>query len=170
MTRLVGFFLLQLAAALYARERISENLQKTDALRDYCDMLEQFRGLLESDGAPMPALFALLSERSSGEAGAFVMLLSHEMDKLGEHHFQNIWQRALTENANCLDKETKRELEALGTVLGRYDHTTQLNAIDTCREHLRRRLEDRQRTENQDKRVTLALSISSSLLVGIILI
>lgn len=170
MTRFAGFLLLQLAAALYAMKRISDSLLRTDALRSYCDMFEQLRGLLESDGSPMPALFALLSERSSGEALAFITLLIHKMDSLGEQRFQYLWHLALSEISSCIDEEEKREIETLGSVLGRYDHMTQLEAVNACRENLLRRLEKRQNTQPQDTRVTLAMSISLSLFVGILLI
>ena len=151
MTRIIGFFLVQLAALLYGRGHILE-------------------GLLESDGSPMPALFALLSERSSDEAGAFIKQLTRDMDKLGEQRFQNLWDRALSENSDFLDEEAKRDIKTLGTVLGRYDNATQLEAINLCREHLRRRLEQRQQTQIQDTRLTLAISASLGLFVGILLI
>ena len=170
MTRIVGFFLVQLAALLYGRGHVLDHLRKTEALRSYCDMLEQLQGLLESDGSPMPALFALLSERSSDEAGAFIKQLTRDMDKLGEQRFQNLWDRALSENSDFLDEEAKRDIKTLGAVLGRYDNATQLEAINLCREHLRRRLEQRQQTQIQDTRLTLAISASLGLFVGILLI
>lgn len=170
MTRIIGFFLVQLAALLYGRGHILEHFRQTGALRSYCDMLEQLQGLLESDGSPMPALFALLSERSSDEAGAFIKQLTRDMDKLGEQRFQNLWDRALSENSDFLDEEAKRDIETLGAVLGRYDNATQLEAINLCREHLRRRLEQRQQTQIQDTRLTLAISASLGLFVGILLI
>ena len=170
MTRIIGFFLVQLAALLYGRGHVLDHLRQTETLRSYCNMLEQLQGLLESDGSPLPALFGLLSERTSDEASAFIIQLTHDMDKLGEQRFQNLWDRALSENAEYLDGESKRDIEALGAVLGRYDNATQLEAINLCREHLRRRLEQRQQTQIQDTRVTLALSASVGLFVGILLI
>ena len=92
------------------------------------------------------------------------------MDKLGEQRFQNLWDRALSENSDFLDEEAKRDIETLGAVLGRYDNATQLEAINLCREHLRRRLEQRQQTQIQDTRLTLAISASLGLFVGILLI
>lgn len=170
MTRIYGFFLVQLAALLYGRGHILEHFRQTGALRSYFDMLEQLQGLLESDGSPMPALFALLSERTSDEAGAFIIQLTRDMDKLGEQRFQNLWDRALSENSFFLDEEAKRDIKTLGAVLGRYDNATQLNAINLCREHLRRRLEQRQQTQIQDTRLTLAISASLGLFIGILLI
>lgn len=170
MTRIVGFFLVQLAALLYGRGHVLDHLRQTEALRSYCDMLEQLQGLLESDSSPMPALFALLSERTSDEAGAFILQLTHDMDKLGEQRFQNLWDRALSENSGFLEEDARRDMETLGAVLGRYDNATQLDAINLCRDHLRRRLEQRQQTQIQDTRVTLALSASLGLFVGILLI
>lgn len=170
MKHFVGFLLLQLAAALFARGRIAESLQRTEALHSYHDMIEQLRGLLESDGSPMPALLETLSERTEGEANEFVIGLSREMDRLGEDRFQNLWKRALSDHCRYLDGDIRRELASLGAVIGRYDPVTQLEAINACLEKLRRSLQERQRTQAQDTRVTLALSLSASLLAGILLI
>ena len=170
MTRLVGFALLQLAAALFARDRIAEAAARTGALRSYSDMLEQLRGLLESDGSPMPTLLETLSRRCTGQARAFVRSLSAAMDKLGERSFQELWLRALDKNADSLDEDTRRTLENLGSVLGRYDPATQLEALDTCRLHLRQSLETRQSGQAQETHLILGLSFSASLLLGILLI
>ena len=170
MTRLVGFALLQLAAALFARDRIAEAAARTEALRSYSDMLEQLRGLLESDGSPMPALLETLSRRCIGQARAFVRSLSAAMDKLGERSFQELWFGALDENAVLLDEDTRRALNSLGGVLGRYDPATQIEALDTCRLHLRQRLDKRQSGQAQETHLILGLSFSASLLLGILLI
>lgn len=170
MTRLVGFVLLQAAAALFARGRIAETAARTEALRSFCDMLEQLRGLLESDGSPMPALLDILSRRCSGQARAFVRALSTAMDQLGESSFRELWRQALAENAGPLDEDARRALESLGTVLGRYDPATQLDALDTCRLHLRQHLDKRQSSQAQETHLILGLSFSASLLLGILLI
>ena len=170
MTRIMGFVLLQLAAALFARGRIADAAARTEALRSYSDMLEQLRGLLESDGSPMPVLLETLSRRCTGHARAFVRSLSAAMDQLGERSFQELWQQALEENARLVDEDTKRMLESLGGVLGRYDPATQLEALDACRMHLRQRLDKRQSGRAQETHLILGLSFSASLLLGIILI
>lgn len=170
MTRLVGFVLLQLAAALFARGRIAEAADRTEALRSFCDMLEQLRGLLESDGSPMPVLLETLSRRCTGQARAFVRALSAAMDQLGECSFQELWQQRLEENAGLLDGDARQTLESLGGVLGRYDPATQLDALDSCRLHLRQRLDKRQSDRAQETHLILGLSFSASLLLGIYLI
>ena len=170
MTRLVGFLLLQLAAALYAARCIADSLNRTQALDSYCNMLEHLRGLLESDGSPMPTLLERLSGRTAGDAQAFINTLKGKMDSLGEQPFQKLWHQALLETAYRLDDNARRELESLGTVLGRYDSVTQLDALDMCHGILRRRLTERQQGQAQDTRVTVAMSLSVSLLAGIILI
>ncbi len=170
MTRLVGFVLLQLAAALFARGRIAEAADRTEALRSFCDMLEQLRGLLESDGSPMPVLLETLSRRCTGQARAFVRALSAAMDQLGQCSFQELWQQALEENAGLLDGDAKQTLESLGGVLGRYDPATQLDALDSCRLLLRQRLDKRQSDRAQETHLILGLSFSASLLLGIYLI
>ena len=170
MKQLMGFVMLQLAAALFAYKRITEAKHQTDALRSYREMLEHLRGLLESDGSPMPALLETLLKCCCGEAEQFVSSLNAEMDHLGQLPFRELWRRALSENAPALEEEAKQELDALGSVLGRYDLKTQMDSIDACRRILRQRLEERQNMQMQDTRVTLGLSLSASLLLGILLI
>ena len=71
---------------------------------------------------------------------------------------------------DSLDEDTRRTLENLGSVLGRYDPATQLEALDTCRLHLRQSLETRQSGQAQETHLILGLSFSASLLLGILLI
>lgn len=170
MTRLAGFLLVQLAAALFARGRIAESAACTGALRSFCNMLDQLRGLLESDGSPMPALLQTLAGRADGAARTFVAALLDGLGSLGSVSFHTLWTQALTETAALLEADMRRELDALGGVLGRYELSTQLDALDHCRRCLRERLEARQRTQAQDTRLTLGLSLSVSLLLGILLI
>ncbi len=170
MTRLAGFLLLQLAAAMFAGKRVADKRSRTEALYSYCDMLGQLRGLLESDGSPMPALLQTLSKRCTGEASAFVGALNIAMTGLGQMSFQEIWRRVLAENDGLLDEEAGKTLEALGGVLGRYDLATELDALDQCRGQLRQRLENMQNAQTQDTRVTWGVALSASLLLGILLI
>ena len=170
MKQLMGFVMLQLAAALFAYKRVTEARHQTDALRSFGEMLDHLRGLLESDGSPMPALLEALLQNCSGEAECFICTLSASMDYLGQLSFQSLWRQALSESTSDLNEEAKQELDALGSVLGRYDLKTQMDSIDACRRILRQRLEERQNMQMQDTRVTLGLSLSASLLLGILLI
>lgn len=170
MRRLAGFVLLQLASALFALRRVTDSRRRTEALRSFCDMLDQLRGLLESDGSPMPALLQTLSGRCGGEAGAFIGMLNASMGSLGRSSFDALWKKALSACALSIDTDTKRELEALGGVLGRYDMATELDALDTCRRHLRTLLDAHLNAQSQDTRMTIGLSLSASLLLGILLI
>ena len=162
MTKLLGFTLLQLAAALFAGRHIMNRRLETETLHSFCAMLEQLRGLMEDDGSPMPALLQTLSTRSTGRAQTFVCDLLAAMDSLGELQFQELWHQKLEENG-------RRELESLGCVLGRYDLSTELEAIAVCISHMRHRLDERQSAQKQDTRMILGLSFSFSLLLGILL-
>ena len=84
--------------------------------------------------------------------------------------FRELWQQELEQNAGFLEDDAKRELASLGGVLGRYDPATQLDALDTCRLHLRQHLDKRQSGQTQETHLILGLSFSASLLLGIYLI
>ena len=169
MTKLLGFTLLQLAAALFAGRHIMNRRLETETLHSFCAMLEQLRGLMEDDGSPMPALLQTLSTRSTGRAQTFVCDLLAAMDSLGELQFQELWHQKLEENGSNLEENGRRELESLGCVLGRYDLSTELEAIAVCISHMRHRLDERQSAQKQDTRMILGLSFSFSLLLGILL-
>lgn len=170
MTRIAGFLLLQLAAALYAHERVTGKRRELETLRSFCDMLEQLRGLLEIDASPMPELLETLSKRCKGDAALLSKDLAQSMDALGACSFQELWSQALNAYAAKLDSDTLEELDALGTVLGRYDLETQLDAVTTCHTHLRASVDARQLAHPQDMRLTIGVSLSAALLLGILLI
>ena len=170
MKRIVGFALLQAAAVLFAYGRVTDRERENNALRSFSDMLDQLRGLLESDASPMPELLRKLSKCSVGEARYFVDSLNASMNSLGECSFQELWHRALSEQAALPGEQARQELEALGALLGRYDLQSQLDAAAECREKLRQSLEKRQNDHRQDMYLTIGLSLSASLLLGILLI
>lgn len=170
MTRLTGFVLLQAAALLYARGRVMDRRREYAALRSFCDMLDQLRGLLENDASPMPELLRKLSERSTGEARRFAQALSISMEELGTRSFQQLWQQALADEADLPVQTVGQELRALGGVLGRYDLQSQLDALEACRRVIRQAMEERGRTQPQDMYMTVGLALSASLLVGILLL
>ena len=168
--RIAGFALLQLAALLFSLLHIGSKKRGAACLASFCAMLEQLGGLLGRDAAPMPELIAALAPRAEGESAAFLRMLTASLDRLGEHRFCDLWKSALNDAGLTADRETVRELEELGAVLGRYELETQLRAVEACRSALNGRLEALRQDLPQTKRLTLGLSLAAAALVGIILI
>lgn len=169
MLKVTGFLLLQLAALLFASERVRCRYRQTEALLSFCAMLEQLRGILEAEASPMPELLLTLSKRCTGVASVFIRALLGSMDALGTRSFQELWQISLRRSAVCEDACAYQELEKLGNVLGRYELSSQLEAVSACLEALRQHAEQRQRELPEVKRLTWGLSFSASMLFGIIL-
>ena len=170
MTKTLGFSAILLAALLFSVQRIEEQRRLTGALRSYCDMLEQMIGLLEIQAPPMPELLSSLSCCCTGTAAEFVERLSQSMENLGTESFQVLWQKSLSVSAGGLDKDAQQALDSLGSVLGRYDLKTQLDAAGTCLRTLRQRQEKLQQSLPQSRRLIFGVALSAAMLLGIILI
>ena len=69
-----------------------------------------------------------------------------------------------------LDKDAQQALDSLGSVLGRYDLKTQLDAAGTCLRTLRQRQEKLQQSLPQSRRLIFGVALSAAMLLGIILI
>ena len=168
--KIAGFVCLQLAALLFALRRIESKKRAAACLASFCALLEQLKGALGSEPAPMPELLDALGTCCDGDAAAFVNLLAASMDRLGERSFRELWTDALSAVPVTADRESGRALLELGTVLGRYELNTQLGAVESCRIVLSRRLDALCRELPQAKRLTLGLCLAASALLGIILI
>jgi stage III sporulation protein AB len=132
-------------------------------------MLEQLQGLLENDASPMPELFRKLSKRCEGESGVFVDAMNNAMPELGKRSFQELWQCALSQTSSLAGAE-KQELRMLGSLLGRYDLDSQLKALSDCREVLHKSMEKMENDQMRKPYMTVGLSLTASLLLGILLI
>lgn len=170
MRRALGFALLLVSAALWAGERIRERTAANENLRSFCALLGQLYGLLETEGAPMPELLHTLTERADGAARDFARSLYASLTQLGEHSFEELYRAALEQNPVARDADARRALAALGALLGRYELTTQLEAVSGCLAALRRELDKREGEARDSGRLTLGLSLSGAALLGIILL
>lgn len=167
--KIYGFLLLQLAAFLFASQRVRSRNARAAVLRSFCNMLEQLRGLLETESSPMPELLLTLSKRCDGEALAFINTLRASLDTLGALSFQELWQSALRKSAACEDNAAYHELDSLGGILGRYELPAQLDAVSSCLEALRLYTERTRQKLPGINRLTWGLSFSGAALFGIIL-
>lgn len=164
-----GFLLIQFSALLFALQRVQTRKRRTETLQSFCVMLEQLRGLLEAESAPMPDLLLTLSKRCEGDASVFIKTLYASLGALGALSFQELWKKALRENPVSEDERACRELEALGAVLGRYELSTQLEAAASCLEALRLEAEQKRRELPVKNRLTWGLTFSAAMLLGILL-
>ena len=169
MTKLLGFILLLFAALVGSVQRLQERKRAYEALGALCVMLEQMRGILETQAPPMPELLQALSRCCDGIASRFVETLHASMDQLGTESFHALWRSALLDIAACLDKDIFAALESLGNVLGRYGLNIQLESISACLHAVRRRQAEMQQSLPRSRSLTLGISLSAAALLGIIL-
>lgn len=170
MMKLTGFVLLQLSALMFLRRRLAAEKRRAENAASFRNMLEQLLGLLERESSPMPELLQSLQKHMHGAAARFVSALLDSMDMLGVHSFQELWRRALYAGSEDMDQELLRILEEPGAVLGRYELPRQLDAVSLCLDELRRYCEKQQREQPQKARLTVGITLSVSLMAGILLL
>ena len=170
MLKLSGFVLLQISALLFACRKNELEKRKTEIAASFCVMLEQLLGLLERESSPMPELLRTLSERVDVTAGSFVNALRDSLETLGTYSFQELWERAVDTLPPESDQEMIRILKKPGAILGRYELSRQLDAVNECLHELRQQVEKQRQEQPQRARLTLGLSLSGGLLLGILLI
>lgn len=165
-----GFILIQISALLFCFLRLRSERLEAELLRSFCAMLEQLRGMLSSEASPMPELLTRLARCSEGRAAAFLGVLSDSMEQLGEKSFLELWESALCISCAALCPEAVKALKELGAVLGRYELDIQLDALSACHQTLRGKLDALRRELPGRKRLTYGLSLSASMLLGILLL
>lgn len=168
MMKSVGFAMIFCAGLLLSFQRISIERHRLDTLQSFCSMLEQFSGLLESEVLPMPELVAKLGGRTKGAGRIFLDILRNNMDRLGEKDFQELWREAL-EAAPDPGEEARRDLTALGAVLGHYLLEAQKDALHGCILSLRTQAESAREELPHLQRVSIGCSLAAVML-GIVLI
>ena len=170
MTKVTGFVLLQLSALMFLHRRLLAEKRKAESAASFRDMLEQLLGFLERESSPMPELLQLLQNRVHGVSALFTATLQDSMDMLGEHSFRELWRRALYSHSEDMDQELLRILEEPGAVLGHFELARQLDAVGLCLHELRRYCEKQRREQPQKARLAIGLTLSVSLMAGILLL
>ena len=132
----LGLMLILLAGVLLGLERLRPIKRRLDRLDSFCRAMERLRGELGSRPAPMQELCRYLGEAGLGEASQFFGCLAGELDRLNTCSFRELWQNCLRRTLGEGETEEYRELENLGTILGRYELDKQLEALRACENRL----------------------------------
>ncbi len=164
----LGVLLVLLSALLLSRERMRPEKRRMDRLGQLCASLQLLRGELLSRPSSLEELCALLTAESEGETADFFRALAQGMERLNRESFREIWETELEKQMPDLQQEEKRELEELGSVLGRFDLDEQQKALERCLTHLHKLLERLQ--ENYPVKQKLCIGISCSLAAMLILV
>jgi len=89
---------------------------------------------------------------------------------LGEKSFSAIWEESLAVCNAALAENEFDSIRSLGNVLGKYTLETQSRALDECISLLRQSEKNASFDFPQMKRLSLGVSVSAGLLLGILLI
>ena len=108
-----------------------------DCLAELCRGLELIRAELGSRLTPMPELLGLLEDQCAGEAGNFFRTVGRALPLLEERDFSSLWSLAAEEALRCLSQRELDIVKKVGTVLGKYELSEQLNVIGSCLRELK---------------------------------
>ncbi|MDR1157329.1 MAG: stage III sporulation protein AB [Oscillospiraceae bacterium] len=155
------------AISLAAVQNLGARVRLLAALTD---ALELMRAELQFNLTPLPALMEVLADRAPTPARAFFARCARLMTLLGEHSFQALWNKALTETEGAWLPPERELMATLGGLLGRYDAEAQGRAVSYVRERMEalRRCAEEKRI--RQSRVYGALGLASGLAVVIILL
>ena len=157
------------AAAVYGGASYTalkrEQLNELEAL---CHMLRLMQDELETRALPLPELAAQLEARTEDAGKTLLSELLRRMPELGSRDFQNIWEESVTESVK--HSEAARLLCTLGSFLGRYDVSSQLDALRSCREAMEKLRTAAAEALPQTRRLGMGLALTSGALIVITLI
>lgn len=168
--KIIGLGFVAAACLYFGLVILRGSRARVDGLRSMCRALEIMQAELSERLTPMPELIKILSERCTDCAGNFFTSLREVMPELGAKQFSVLWVKAVRSELTDLDKEEMREVEAIGSIIGKYDLSQQLKAVSTCLTLLRERYNAAIFEYPVTKKLCLGLSSAAGILLTIVLI
>ena len=168
MRKAAGAGLIILAFAYAGLLLVRTKKERIALLKALSDALSGLHAELGIRLTPLPEALSFLAQSGEASGAAFFSEVSSE--SFGELSFRERWCLAADRELMCLTSDERNELKRLGTFLGTYELSEQLNAISLCRaklEHSRRRAEDEL---SGYTRSCIGLCISFGILLAILLV
>ena len=135
-----------------------------------CLMLRLMRSELSTLGADLRCVLESIAPRLETPASDFALLLSQSMDMLGQQSFEKLWTDCAATCLTALEGEELWALGELGAVLGRYELSQQLCALDACAERLCSMQEKAQSQLTAQRKLSLGLPAAFGIMLVIVLI
>ncbi len=170
MVRLLGALLLSGGTTLLGFLAAARLNRRVGALRAFLGALELLERELSFRLTPMPALLAILAQRSPAPVDAFFTRCLQSMDGLGEKTLAQIWDEALVAVPMDLGKEAGQILRELGSVLGRYDGQGQRESLNLAQIRLEQCLLAAGEERSRMGRVYRSLGLTLGALLVILLL
>lgn len=132
--------------------------------------LELMQAELQTSALPLEQMLERLLPRLNEPARSFAAAVREGMAELGRRSFSEIWNAALESRLPELTEAEGSALRGLGSVLGRYELSRQLEAIAGCRACLKRSEADAISALPEKTRLALGLGLTVTALLGIVLL
>jgi len=170
LIKLLGAFLMVGVTTWIGANQSFVLRRREHTARDFAARLEQLGAILSFKMDSIPAAIEELLRGEADMTTPFFTMCLVNMEQLGSLSFCEIWSRAMESAHICLGSRERREVMALGEIIGRYGVEAQLNAIMSCVYRLRS-LADEQAVQNRQKgKLYTALGVCSGLMAVIVLI
>ncbi len=166
----IGAVLLLAACAAIGFIRVRTLKRRRETLSMLAESLQMMRNELAARLVTIPSLLSFLAERGHGELKSFFESMSISMDELGECEFALIWASSVRDTLVSLSEEERREIAALGQVLGQSEIDEQLAAIGRCQIFMDRALEQLRGQYPQLCRLAVAIPAAAGLMLVIVLV
>ena len=164
--KLAGAVLILTASFLIGQTLLMEKKRGLSGLRTLAAALSQLRGELSTYEVTLSKGFNKAAGLSEGMGRELMHTVAERLDDLGERTFTEIWSGALGDCCAGLEEAVLSQMQGLGNVLGKFDLSLQLQALDNCIALL----QDRIKKEKDDYPLQRKLLLSTLLTLGSFLV
>lgn len=139
-------------------------------LRELILGLESVKRELSASADRLERMLLTAAESTRGRARDFFLFCRDELGRDGDRAFASVWTEGLSSGALRLEPRDAAELQALGSVLGRYDAADQIAALERAVGRLDTRLTEANEQKETLGKVygTLGVSVGAALVILLI--
>ena len=164
--RLTGAALVTAAGLLIGLLQARRLRDRAERRAELCRMLDGMEFELARFRTPMPALFALLSERLAGDAAALCRDIADGFAAGDGRDMAALW----ADGIGTLPGPERRILASLGPVLGRYGAEEQLRALESCARDMERARDEAREELRERGRLWVGLSAAGGAALAVLLL
>lgn len=164
--KLAGAVLILTASFLIGQTLLMEKKRGLSGLRTLAAALSQLRGELSTYEVTLSKGFNKAAGLSEGMGRELMHTVAERLDDLGDRTFAEIWSGALGDCCAGMEEAVLSQMQGLGNVLGKFDLSLQLQALDNCIALL----QDRIKKEKDDYPLQRKLLLSTLLTLGSFLV
>lgn len=168
--KIIGCLLILLSGYSFSIELIKPIKTRITQLNDLCKGLEIMIAELSSRPCTMEELACIVSDKCSGQTKRFFHELSSSIVHLGEKSFFDIWSECVSINFKKFSSMQLDLIRTLGNMLGVYELSEQLKAIQLCLDSMRIELNQEKDNYPTSKKLCFACPMSISAMLIVVLL